>query len=130
MTDPTPFEIDIDHAVIDKILTRVRDYEWHEEPSGGGWAYGANLDFMKELAAYWVDEFDWAKAESGLNRFPQFKATIDGTDIHYLHEKGSGDAPTPLIISHGWPGSFFEFMEVIEPLAHPERFGGRQDGCR
>ncbi len=132
-TIPTPFTIDIPQDRLDKIASRVADYEWHEMPQNGGWAYGANLDYMKDLCAYWLDGFSWRKAETGLNRFPQFKApvTIDGQtlNLHYIYEKGSGSNPQPLIIIHGWPGSFYEFMEVIEPLAHPERFGGdAEDG--
>ncbi len=96
-------------------------------PANGGWGYGTNLDYMRELADYWVNVFDWRKAEANLNRYPQFKAEIDGTDIHFLHIKGSGDNPRPLIISHGWPGSFFEFFDIIQPLAHPERFGGNAE---
>jgi microsomal epoxide hydrolase len=125
MTKSTPFTVDIKDAKIEKIMRRVQEFEWPTAPKGGGWVYGANLDYMKELCAYWLKEFDWKKAEIGLNRFPQFKTKVDGIDIHYIHEKGSGDNPRPLILTHGWPGSTFEFMQVIEPLAHPERFGGK-----
>jgi microsomal epoxide hydrolase len=94
-------------------------------PDDGGWDYGTNLDYMKELCAYWVDEFDWRKQEAILNQFSHFKTPVDGIDMHFIHEKGSGPAPMPLLISHGWPGSVSEFTKIIEPLAHPERFGGR-----
>jgi microsomal epoxide hydrolase len=93
-------------------------------PDDGGWAYGTNLDYMKEFCAYWVDEFEWRKQEAAINRFSHYTTPIEGIDLHFLHEKGSGPAPVPLIISHGWPGSIVEFLEIIEPLAHPERFGG------
>ncbi len=123
-----PFRIDVPQATLDKIKQRVRDYEWHEMPRGegldGSWAYGANLDFMRELCAYWVDGYDWRKWEAELNRFPQFKARAGALELHFTHEKGSGTAPKPLILSHGWPGSVFEFTHIIEKLAHPERFGG------
>ncbi len=128
MTTPIPFRIAVPDGVLAHIMDRVRQYDWHEMPANGGWSYGTNLDYMKGLCAYWLSRFDWRKAETGLNRFPQFTAPveIDGETIpiHFIHEKGSGPNPRPLIISHGWPGSVFEFMEVIEPLAHPERFGG------
>ncbi len=128
MTAPTPFRVHIPDGTLEKIRTRVRDYDWHEMPANGGWAYGANLDYMKELCAYWVDHYDWRAAENRFNRFPHFlvDVTVEGetVPIHFIHEKGSGPSPKPLIISHGWPGSFVEFMDVIEPLAHPERFGG------
>lgn len=96
-------------------------------PDDGGWAYGTNLDYMKELCRYWIDEFDWRQQEAAINRFSHFTAPVDGIELHFIHEKGSGPEPLPLIISHGWPGSIVEFLDIIEPLAHPERFGGSAD---
>lgn len=130
MAPPRPFRIDIPDATIAAITARVRDAAWPDAPQGGPggpWAYGANLAYMKELATYWCGAFDWRKAEAGLNRFPQFIARAGDLDIHYVFEKGSNAAPRPLLLSHGWPGSFFEFLHVIEPLAHPECFGGRAE---
>ena len=124
MTAPKPFRIAIPEDTLDRIRARVAAYEWHEMPDDGGWAYGANLDYMKELCAYWVEEFDWRTQEAALNRFAQCVAPVEGIDVHFIHERGSGPAPTPLVISHGWPGSVVEFREIIEPLAHPGRFGG------
>jgi microsomal epoxide hydrolase len=123
-----PFQIAIPQTTIARINRRVRDFEWHEMPRGAGldgtWAYGANLDYMKRLAAYWIDGYDWRKEEKALNRFPQFTADVDGLDIHFYRVDGSGPSPQPLILSHGWPGSVFEFLHIVEKLAHPERFGG------
>ncbi len=123
-----PFQIAIPQTTIARINRRVRDFEWHEMPRGQGldgtWAYGANLDYMKRLAAYWIDGYDWRKEEEALNRFPQFTADVDGLDIHFYRVDGSGASPQPLILSHGWPGSVFEFLHIVEKLAHPERFGG------
>jgi pimeloyl-ACP methyl ester carboxylesterase len=128
MSVPQPFKIAVPQATLDGIAARVKAYEWHEMPRGEGldgtWAYGANLDFMKTLCAYWVDGYDWRKWEAELNRFPQFLADVDGLSIHYTRENGSSPASRPLILSHGWPGSVFEFTHIIEKLAHPERFGG------
>ncbi|RLA14833.1 MAG: epoxide hydrolase [Gammaproteobacteria bacterium] len=122
-----PFRIDVPDETLDQIRTRVTEYPWHEMPDDGGWAYGTNLDYMKEFCAYWVDEFDWRKHEAQINRFPHYTAEVDGIDLHFIHEKGSGPVSMPLIISHGWPGSVVEFLDIIEPLAHPERFGGSAD---
>ena len=119
-----PFRIEVPDETLDRIRTRIADYAWHEMPDDGGWAYGTNLDYMKELCAYWLDEFDWRKHEDAINRFSHYSAAVDGIDLHFIHEKGSGPAPLPLIVSHGWPGSIVEFLDIIEPLAHPERFGG------
>jgi pimeloyl-ACP methyl ester carboxylesterase len=122
-----PFRVAVPDATLERIRARVADYAWHEMPDDGGWAYGTNLDYMKALCAYWLEEFDWRAQEAALNRLPQFTAAVDGVDIHFIHERGSGQAPMPLIISHGWPGSVVEFLDIIEPLAHPERFGGSAD---
>ena len=124
MPNIRPFHLAVPDAVLERIQTRVAEYPWHEMPDDGGWGYGANLDYMKEFCAYWLDEYDWRKHEAAINRFPHYKAAVDGIDLHFIHEKGDGPAPLPLIISHGWPGSVVEFLGIIEPLAHPQRFGG------
>ena len=127
MTSIKPFQISIPDETLEQISEKVSGYNWHYMPDDGGWSYGTNLDYMKELCAYWVEEYDWRRHESMLNRFPQFTASVDGIDIHFIHKKGSGLAATPLLISHGWPGSIAEFDQIIEPLAHPERFGGCEE---
>ena len=96
-------------------------------PDDGGWAYGTPLGYMKELCAYWINEFDWRKQEAAINRFSHFIAPVEGIDLHFIQEKGDGPSPLPLIISHGWPGSIVEFLDIIQPLAHPQRFGGSED---
>jgi len=125
------FQIDVSREQLDDIVERVRRFVWHEMPEGdgleGSWAYGANLGFMKSLCAYWVENYDWMKWQDRLNAFPQFIAYIEDLDIHFYRETGSGKNPKPLILSHGWPGSVFEFLHIIEKLAHPERFGGSAD---
>jgi microsomal epoxide hydrolase len=127
MTSIKPFHIDIPGETLDRIRMRVADFPWQEMPDDGGWEYGTNLDYMKELCAYWVEEFDWWKQEAAINRFSHFLAPVDSIDIHFIHEKGSGPVPLPLIISHGWPGTIVEFFDFIELLAHPERFGGNAE---
>ncbi len=124
MTTPISFTIDIPDTTLDRIRRRVADYDWHEMPDDGGWGYGANLDYMRDLCAYWVEAYDWRAHEAAMNAWPHFIARINGLDIHYIHERGSGPNPVPLIISHGWPGSVWEFQDIIGPLAHPERHGG------
>jgi len=124
MNDIRPFRIDVDDATLQYIRNRVAQFPWHEMPDDGGWDYGTNLDYLREFCAYWVDDYDWRKHEAELNRFAHYRAGVDDIDLHFIHEPGSGPAPLPLIISHGWPGSVVEFVDIIEPLAHPERFGG------
>ncbi|MFK7854478.1 MAG: epoxide hydrolase family protein [Granulosicoccus sp.] len=122
-----PFSIAVPEDTLTFIRRRVQEYPWHEMPVDGGWGYGTNLDYMKELCDYWVNDFDWRKQEANINRFSHFKAPVDGLDIHFIHEKGSGPNPRPLIISHGWPGTIVEFMDFIDLLAHPENHGGSVD---
>ena len=93
-------------------------------PDDGGWDYGTNLDYMKEFCDYWASEFDWREQENRINQFSNFIAPVDGIDIHFIHEKGSGSNAKPLIISHGWPGTIVEFLDFIDLLAHPENHGG------
>lgn len=122
-----PFRIDVPDTTLEQIRTQVADYPWHEMPDDGGWAYGTPLGYMKELCAYWLNEFDWRKQEAAINRFSHFIAPVQGIDLHFIQEKGDGPSPLPLIISHGWPGSIVEFLDIIQPLAHPQRFGGSTD---
>ncbi|NKB58076.1 MAG: alpha/beta fold hydrolase [Alphaproteobacteria bacterium] len=129
MNAPLPFQIAVPDTVLKDLQQRLDNIRWPDEPDEAGWAFGANLDYMQRLAAYWRDEYDWRAAEARINRFPQFTAPVampngDPLDIHFIHVRGSGGNPLPLLLMHGWPGSIVEFLDVIEPLAHPERFGG------
>jgi epoxide hydrolase len=126
-TAPQPFRIEVPQATIDRILARVRDARWPARLDASDWRYGANWDYMKSLAAYWTDKFDWRKAEADLNRYPQFVSRLGDYDIHFYHVKGRGPKPVPLILTHGWPGSTFEFLEAIGPLTDPASFGGSPD---
>jgi len=122
-----PFKVNISDQIIKDIYDKVKKYPWHEMPNDGGWEYGTNLDYMKEISKYWVNEFDWRKHEAEINKYSNFTTEVDDIDIHFIHEKGSGSKPMPLIIIHGWPGTIVEFLHIIEKLAHPERFGGKEE---
>ena len=119
-----PFRVDVPDDTIEAIRARVAAYPWHEMPDDGGWEYGTNLNYLKEFCDYWVNDFDWRKQEAEINRFSHFKAPVDGIDLHFIHEKGSGENPRPLIVSHGWPGTIVEFLDFVDLLAHPENHGG------
>jgi hypothetical protein len=121
---PRPFRVNIPQATIDRILNRLRETRWPDRLETSDWRYGANWDYMKALVDYWITRFDWRKAEAKLNRYPQFLARVGDFDIHFYHVKGRGPKPVPLILTHGWPGSVFEFLEAIGPLTDPARFGG------
>ena len=124
MIDCQPFKLGVPEQTLDSIRKKVSAFPWHEMPDDGGWEYGTNLDYMQAFCDYWVNEFDWRKEEARINQFTHFKTPIDGIDMHFIHEKGSGPNPKPLIISHGWPGSIVEFLDFIDLLAHPEKHGG------
>jgi pimeloyl-ACP methyl ester carboxylesterase len=119
-----PFKINITDNELQEIYTKVKNYPWHEMPNDGGWKYGSNLDYMKEISSYWVKDFDWRKHEAKINKFSNFITVVGDIEIHFICEKGSGSNPTPLLLMHGWPGSVVEFLHIIEKLAHPEKFGG------
>ena len=122
-----PFKVKIPNSLIQEIKDKVKKYPWHEMPSEGGWEYGTNLDYMKEISNYWVNDFDWNKHQEEINKFSNFISKVEEIDIHFIHEKGSGTNPTPLLLMHGWPGSIVEFIHIIKKLAHPEKFGGNED---
>ena len=117
-----PYKIDIPDKELEEIYAKVKNYQWHEMPEDGGWVYGTNIDYMKEISNYWTKEFDWRKHEAEINKFSNFKTIVNDIEIHFIHERGSGSNPTPLLLMHGWPGSIVEFLHIIEKLAHPEPF--------
>ena len=112
-----PYKVDIPPATIKRILTRVREARLPDRIDAADWSYGVNWDYMRSLAEYWATRFDWRKAEANLNRYPQFLARVEDYDIHFYHVRGRAPNAMPLILTHGWPGSVFEFLEGIGPLS-------------
>jgi len=123
-SQPRPFRVAIAQKTVDHILKRVREAHFPDRLDGAPWQYGADWDYMKDLAAYWSTHYDWRKAESKLNSFPQFMANVDGFDLHYYHVRGKGPRPFPVVLTHGWPGSVVEFLDAIGPLTDPAKHGG------
>jgi len=120
-----PFRLETPQVKLEHIRAKLATADFTYAPTDDhAWRYGADVGYLKEFVGYWLGQFDWRTAEAELNRFPQFKATIDGLDVHFYHVPGKGPAPLPLIITHGWPGSTYEFFGVIERLTDPARFGG------
>jgi pimeloyl-ACP methyl ester carboxylesterase len=117
------FKIQVSQAKIDDLQERLARTRWPDEIPGSGWDYGANLAYMKELADYWRNQFDWRKQEEAINQFHHFRALVDGWRIHFIHERGKGPNPLPIIITHGWPGSFIEMLKIIPVLTDPARYG-------
>jgi pimeloyl-ACP methyl ester carboxylesterase len=119
-----PFTIQIPQADLDDLQERLNRTRWPNELPGIGWSRGASLSYLKELAAYWGKEYDWRQHEAELNQYPQFTIEIDGQIIHFLHVRSPESDALPLILTHGWPGSVVEFLDVIGPLTDPRAHGG------
>ncbi|MBV8526167.1 MAG: epoxide hydrolase [Acetobacteraceae bacterium] len=120
---PSPFTLRIPDAQIEDLRERLSRTRFPDQAPGPAWAYGTDVDYMRGLVEYWQTSFDWRAAEARLNAFPQYKVPIRGIELHYLHMPGKGPSPMPLLLSHGWPGSVFEFLDLIPRLADPAQFG-------
>ncbi len=119
-----PFRVDIKEDVLTDLRERLKRTRWPDEIPGSGWDYGSNLAYVKELVDYWIEEFDWRKQEEVINGYSQYVDEVDGLDVHYIHERGKGPDPLPLLLIHGWPGSIVEFLDFIPLLTDPAAHGG------
>ncbi|MFF3707592.1 epoxide hydrolase family protein [Streptomyces phaeochromogenes] len=119
-----PFVLGIPQSDLDDLNARLDLTRWPDELPGVGWEYGVPRDYLKELVRYWRHAYDWRAAEARLNEWPQFTTTIDGANIHFAHIRSPEPDATPLIITHGWPGSIVEFLDVVGPLTDPRAHGG------
>ena len=119
-----PFKIEVSDSDLDDLRARLERTRWPDELPGTGWDYGSNLDYIKELVDYWRTKFDWRAQEQLINSFSHFKTDVDGLGIHFIHEKGKGPNPIPLVVTHGWPGTFFEMHKIISLLSDPASHGG------
>jgi len=113
-----PFRIAATDAQLDDLKRRLRETRWPERECVDDWSQGLPLAYAQEVAAYWRDKYDWRAREARLNRFAQFKTTIDGLGIHFIHVRSPHADALPLVMTHGWPGSIVEFQKVIEPLTN------------
>lgn len=131
--DARRFTVNIPQEALDDLKARLALTRWPAEPDDAAWQYGSNGGYMRRFVARWRDGFDWRAWEAKLNRFEQYIVLLKRADtgglqnVHVVIERGSGSNPRPLLLSHGWPGSVLEFIDVIEKLAHPERFGGKAE---
>jgi pimeloyl-ACP methyl ester carboxylesterase len=121
---PEPFQLSIPETALADLKARLAMTRFPDQAPDGPWAYGTDLEYMRSLVGYWKDRFDWRAQEAALNAYPQFKVKLHGIDVHYLHVPGQGPSPMPLLLMHGWPGSVFEFIDIIPRLTDPARFGG------
>ncbi|MBJ20179.1 MAG: epoxide hydrolase [bacterium] len=119
-----PFEIAVSDESLDDLRSRLARTRWPDAVEDAGWDYGTDLEYARELCDYWRGPFDWRAQEEALNALPQYRADIDGLGIHFVHVKGEGPNPIPLVLTHGWPSSFCEMRKVIGPLSNPAAYGG------
>ncbi len=124
VTDIRPFQVAIPQADLDDLTDRLARTRWPDELGGVGWSRGVPLGYLKELAAYWADGYDWRAQEARLNQFPQHTTTIDGQTIHFLHVRSPEPDALPLLVTHGYPSSVAEFLKIIGPLSDPRAHGG------
>jgi len=121
---PVPFTLHVPDAELDDLQKRLARTRYPDQAPGAPWAYGTDVAYLQQLVEHWRTRFDWRAQEDRLNEFAQFKVPLHGIDLHFLHVEGRGPEPLPLLLSHGWPGSVFEFLEIIPRLTDPARFGG------
>jgi hypothetical protein len=121
------FSIKIPQTALDDLHDRLVRTRFPDQLDGAGWDYGTELSYLKELVAYWQSGFDWRAQERKFNRFDHFQTSIDGLKIHFVHQRSKEKNAIPLIITHGWPGSFVEFTKIIGPLTDPAAYGGRSE---
>ncbi|GAA2210963.1 epoxide hydrolase [Nonomuraea monospora] len=119
-----PYRIDIPQEQLDDLRDRLRRTRWAPDLPGTGWERGVPTSYLRPLAEYWSDGFDWRAQEAALNAYPQFTTTVDGADVHFLHVRSAARDAVPLLLLHGWPGGVIEFLDLIGPLTDPGQDGG------
>jgi len=122
-----PFTLDVPQAALDDLALRLERTRWPEKETVNDWSQGVPLDRMRSLVDYWRSGYDWRRCEAEINGWPHYRTLIDGLGIHFLHVRSPHEGAMPMVLSHGWPGTFLEFLQVIGPLTDPTRFGGRAE---
>lgn len=121
------FEVNVPQETLDDLRERLANTRWTDEIKDADWDYGTNQSYLKKLVNYWRNKFDWRKQEEAINKFAHFRAKVDGLNIHFIHERGTGDKPLPIVLTHGFPDSFFRFSKIIPMLTDPIAHGGADE---
>lgn len=121
------FSIECKAELLEDLQMRLRNTRWPRQPEGSGWKAGTNLEYLRELVGYWQQSFDWRRQEAALNQFSHFTAQVKDCPIHYIHERGKGPNPFPIVLTHGYPDSFYRFVKLIPMLTDPESYGGQAE---
>lgn len=119
-----PFRIGIPDTLLQDMRSRLRHTRLPGDVGNANWTYGVEQEWLAGMLRYWAEDYDWRAAEAAMNTLPQFIAEIDGTPIHFVHLRGTGSGQAPLILTHGWPWSFLDWVEAGRRLADPAAFGG------
>lgn len=124
LLDAAPFTIDVPDDALERLRQRLRETRWSADLDNEDETYGLSTAYLRPLVDYWIDGFDWRAAEAEMNRYRHHKVEIDAMPVHFIRMEGKGPAPVPIILSHGWPWTFWDWSKVIDPLADPAAFGG------
>lgn len=116
-----PFTVNISETILSDLKSRIQNTRWPGEPEGSDWHFGTSEKYLRELADYWINNYDWKKYQQQLNQYPQYIVEIDGIQIHFQHIKGTGNDPKPLLLTHGWPDSYYRFHKIIPLLTEGEQ---------
>ena len=119
----TPFTLSVPDSALSDLKQRLKNTRWPDEIPNNNWSYGTDLGYLKDLCAYWENDYDWRAHEAVINQFKQYKTKVAGIDLHFIYEEGKGENPQPLLLSHGWPGSVYEFHKIIPMLTDPVSYG-------
>jgi microsomal epoxide hydrolase len=127
IASPQPFKIEVPDADIDALHRRIRDARFPDEVNDADWGYGVDATYLRALVDYWLEDYDWRIHEQKLNTCDQFMLAVEGLDLHFIHHRSAHKDATPILLTHGWPGSIVEFADVVHPLTNPETYGGRAE---
>jgi pimeloyl-ACP methyl ester carboxylesterase len=123
-SSPEPFHVNVPQEVLRDLRQRLVKTRWADDFANDAWQYGTQTAYLKELVSYWIDGYDWRRHERDINAYPNYRTVIDDIPIHFIHVRGQGPSPKPLVLTHGWPWTFWEYRKVIGPLSNPAAYGG------